>query len=360
VSGRLSLRGSRQRHGHFRFNVSHRFFGALESFRWVAVGAVRRYDFSPDYKALRAQPGVDPAKVSEARKLHDKLKNRRIIAYLPVRVFGPSPRVGLTGSQYRLMAGLTRELTRDPAGPRSGRADSAELVTGARVPDALGGHQVLCPLLDAERAFVTFGGNGKRRGKGYRLFGARGKGWLHRCGFLVPADEAGRWRSARRFLGDLARLAESFGLVVVGVHPHQGNWRQLGDLQALTRTGGGRAWLEACHLRVYTAADYLSRWRGFFGARLGLGTIPGGEECPEQMPTPDDPAASPESMTIYLRDHGINQSQLAAELGLSPAPVSYRLSGKRPWSAKFRARLEGWLAGRAAPPPVNQLGSKPS
>jgi hypothetical protein len=77
-------------------------------------------------------------------------------------------------------------------------------------------------------------------------------------------------RQVRRFLHDLDALAEPFGLVVAGLDPLTGDWLSLDDLQGLAHDQSGLCRLSACHLRIYTAADFLGV--GAAGSPTGWGS----------------------------------------------------------------------------------------
>ena len=93
---------------------------------------------------------------------------------------GPSRRGGMGHRELSILQGITGELTRHGGKPQGGRPDGAHVVTGGVVPAALGPAGVGCPALDAQREFVAFNGNGSANywGKGYRIVGDGGRGWL--------------------------------------------------------------------------------------------------------------------------------------------------------------------------------------
>jgi hypothetical protein len=149
----------------------------------------------------------------------------------------------------------------------------------------------------------------------------------------------------RAFLRDLTRLADLFDLVVAAWHPKACAWLPLAGLVPLTRTSAGRAWLRGCLLRVYTAEDFLDRWRRSLAAGMGFSVIP--DTVREQAVEPGQPTASREAFLAYLCRKGLSSAGLARRLGMSRSPVSRHLSGERGWTASWRSRLERWVASEA-------------
>jgi hypothetical protein len=334
---------ARVRHGHYVLRVNPGLLGVLDQFG-ASIDGLRRYDFDPDFRKMPREPGADGKQLKKLRADRKAAWKRCVRVYFPAWLFGHARRVGLTSRRLQALHGVLRELTRPPRNMRSGRPDGAAVVLGAMVPDALGAQAIRCDLLDPRQEYVAFGGNGRvRRGKGYRIVGARGRGWLARCGYPPGEGADQTWASVRRFLADLAVLAETFGLAAAGLDPHSGRWRPLSELVGLTDSGSGRAWLHACHLRVYAPADYLAVWRGYFASKLGFSSIPGGPEAAPPPPPPVSPAASAADLSLHLRRIGMIQKDLAAALGMSAAEVSYRLSGRRPWTKRFQDRVEAWI-----------------
>ena len=93
--------------------------------------------------------------------------------------------------------------------------------------------RVTCPFLRPDGRYVAFGGNGLRPGKGYRIVGAVGTGWLAKCGYTLPREAEGLPRVARAFLNDLARVAGLLNLVVAGLDPKDPAWFDLGSMRAM-------------------------------------------------------------------------------------------------------------------------------
>jgi hypothetical protein len=319
------------------------FLGALEYFA-INDDQPRAYDFSPSEGDLDSDT---------LETIQEYRKAGRICAvYLPILVFGPSPRSGLSYERRQILIALTRETTRSR---RSERQDRAAVVVGGALGSSEKGGAA-CPYLEPGVRYVGFNGNGKYkhrhlRGRGYSLVGRSKKGWLPRAGFTVPADAKGEWKSVQRFLNELLGLAEPFGLVVAAYHPAQRQWKPLEDLVAMTRTAAGRGWLRGCQLRVYTREDYLARWRQYFANRLGFSAIPGGDEdvvkvkdvkTAEEGPT----IGSALELDAWMQNAKVTDAALAAKLGVSRSYVSRLRSGRRPWSKAFEGKLALVLGGR--------------
>lgn len=332
--------GTKIAHQHFVFDIGEGFLGALEGLGTPKPGDVCLYDFRSNSKQLSAERRAD---------LKSILKSGRAMpAYLPVLLFGGSPRVGLSVSQMRLLRGVVSELTRVGAGKSSTRPDRAHQIQNGRVPGDSGEDLITCPFLTPDKSYVVFGGNsGKRKdaGRGYQIVGRTFKGWLCRAGYQQATIEADRWGTVRRFLADLADLSRPFHITVAAYHGRRREWRNLQDMLAMTRSESGRTWLDSCRLRIYAPADYLVLWRRFFASRLGFSYIPGGEWQPPPS-TNAAPSTGGSSARIlrtasdvrgWLRDRGMAQKALATHLGCSPARVSAQLTGRQRWSRKFQA-----------------------
>jgi hypothetical protein len=324
-------------------DVEYSDLGVLELFR-LDKNDGNEFDF-----AMPEDKGADATDVQQEIKRHRK-NGRLCSVYLPVLLFGPSPRSGLTHDQRNILIALTRETTR---AKRSHRPDKAAVVVGGE-PDAKGTYRFsVCPFLQPGRRYVRFNGNGgyqrrHLRGRGYHLVGKAGKGWLWRAGFTVHGGEDGRRKAVRQFLTVLRTLTDSFGVVAAGWHHRKRCWYSLDDLIAMTSQPAGWARLAQCKLRVYGPEDYIVRWRQYFAARLGFSHIPGDADEGEVAPQPDaDPSwiASATDLHVWMCRVGVTDQQLADRLGVTRRLVSGYRSGRRPWSKRFQARLAA--AGKA-------------
>ena len=79
----------------------------------------------------------------------------------------------------------------------------------------------------------------------------------------------------RMLLDDLRYLARRFRLTIAGYDEGTGAWASLSDLRLRADTRP-EALRETC-LRVYTADDYLTRWRADLAKRLRFTAIPAGD-----------------------------------------------------------------------------------
>jgi hypothetical protein len=318
------------------------FLGVLDLFGFKE-GGERRFDFS---LAGEDQPEATSARLEQIEAY--RKPGRLCSVYLPVLVFGLSPRSGLTFVQRKILIALTRETTR---AKQSCRADRARVVVGGE-PDDKATRFAVCPFLERGERYVSFNGNGgymrsHLRGRGYQLLGKTGKGWLGRAGFEVPEDEEGKWRAVRRFLTHLLKLSGPFGLIVGGWHPEKRRWRSLGEMIELTKTPAGRSWLARCRVRIYTKEDYLLRWRRYFAERLGFTVIPGdGDEggTTGEAQTGKVTVESAEDLDLWMRRVGLTDQQLADMVKKSRSYVSRQRSGRAPSSKKFQAQVTAEVA----------------
>jgi hypothetical protein len=319
--------------------ISESYLGALELFA-VNQNKIRAYNFSP------AESDTDQESWEAIQQY--RRSGRICSVYFPVLVFGYSPRSGLTHEQCQLLTALTHETTRARC---SERLDRAAVVHGARASDGkAGGQTVGCPFLEGGKRYVGFNGNGKHkrrhlRGRGYRLLGKSGRGWLAKAAYEVPTEAKALLKTLRNFLLDLRALAEPFGLVVAGYDSMTKTWEPLAEMVAMTRTAGGLAWLRRCQLRVYTTDDYLARWRQYFAARMGFSTIPGDANESNTSPAPQ-PAVQKIGSAIeldrWMRRVGVTDAALAQQLGLSRSYVSRQRSGRSTWSKRFGSKVEAF------------------
>jgi hypothetical protein len=324
------------------------FLGCLEVF-----GDEDYPDRSYDWKVRPMSPepvvGEAPGEREQNKGLIERIRRfkragRLTAIYFPLKLFGPSPRSGLTYQQRQLHQAITRELTRGK-GKTSGRPDRAEIQIGGKVADENASFTVApCPYLEARCRYVAFNGNGKglRRhlhGRGYKL-----AVWMQKARYAMHEEAKEHWIEVRRFLGNLEELAELFGLVVAAWHPREHAWRAQEDLVAMTRTSAGRSWLRGCLLRIYTRDDFLLRWRRFFAARMGFSVIPDRDR--EQPVEAEDSLTSRAGFLPYFRKEGVSQAELAVQMHVSRSLVSQHLSGHRQWTGGWQNRVAEWIAAR--------------
>ena len=284
--------------------------------------------------------------------------------YWPAFVLGGSPKVGWTWSQQLLVAGMVRELTRTKASP--GEGIKGEIIRHGMVAASnMTLRRVLCPILNPHHEYVVFAGNGRRKGRGYRIMGRTDKGWLSRTGRILPkSDPSGDSNKARRdcmrpFLTDLDSLCQELSLIPVGLL--NGIWKDIGQLMDCLRTGRGQDWLEACTLRIFAPADWRQRWRQHFSDKLGFAWIP---ELPEdctvnhRLNSPSG-LGSAHAIKKFIEEHDWSQKQLAAKIAnvtgrhCSVRRVERNLSKKGPTSEFVRdveAVQSSLLRGDRTPP----------
>lgn len=288
-------------------------YGLLEQFTIKQFkSGHRRFDFF----------GQQFSKERAEFKRHGKLFN----VFWPLLLFADSLRIKMPARQQLLMLAIIKELTH---APDSRRTDKALVVANARVAVGRVQQTAKCPLLDPERRYVVFGGNGNDcfRGKGYRLLGS---GWLPRAGYTNNRLQGCVWARIGEFLDDLDDLEEIFQLTVVARHSAEQRWLDLCDLKSKIRTKGGREFLRGCIIRIFAPEDYLTLWRAWFAQKLGFDWIP---------TSPDDLFNGPEQKTQRIRNgdelreflqrNGMTQQQLADRMGTSRERVNRHITGRR-------------------------------
>jgi len=252
--------------------------------------------------------------------LREELQGNGLLfnVYWPALVLGSSRKVGWSWPQQRLVVGMVLELTRTRR--KAGEDIAGEIVTGGLVPASKNAtHRTVCRLLDPAEEYVSFGGNGKRKGRGYRLVGPTGKGWIHRAGYLnAPEMNANEQLDAlKSFLSNLESLSDDLGLIPAAVN--QGQWKNLDEMLDCIRTGRGRDWLESCTMRIYAPADWRRRWRQFFSDKLGFQWIPASPDDSDtslESGKPRDPQqmTSANQVRRWLKDKTWTQQRLADEI----------------------------------------------
>ena len=197
--------------------------------------------------------------------------------------------------------------------------------------------------LTAGTRYVAFNGNGsgkkkaKYHGRGYSL-----RSWMVRAAYWdSDASPFSDSKRVRQFLADLARVADLFGLVVAAWHPGRKEWQSLEALPGLLRSKSGEQWVEAARLRIYTPADYLTRWRTWFADRMGFSMLPA---VADERPAPSGPGRlGGRATAVYRRRKphpgGVRASRGGVEVGPQPRP-----SGKLPWTPTWRGQVQTCLA----------------
>ena len=330
--------GTRVAHHHFAVQAGYGFLGAMEKFATAEEPGIRQYDFT------RTPPDEAGEEVRSARR-----EGRLVRVGGPASLFGPAKWAELSAGQEALLRGLLGELTRPGGKRKTDRTDGALVVHGAQVPGRRPGKATLsCPYLDPGRRYVAFCGNGFRPGMGYLIAGREGRGWLHKCGYPVPADERGLAAVIRSFLADLRVVSGVLDFTPVGVGPAADEWLDLPGLLTLARGTRSALGLLSYHLRVYGPEDYLERWRCHYARAGSFTSVPGGGL---RAGDPDPPHGRSD-LSTRVRLAGIRQVDLAERLGVSQPYVSQLLNGDRPWSERAREQAERLLAERTASPGV--------
>jgi hypothetical protein len=161
---------------------------------------------------------------------------RLVSVYLPAKLGDPDVCARLEARRHRLLRAVVRETTRARRrtkrgpGKRRGGPARPEVFSGNEIVGFAGKGSLACGALDAAARHVGFNGNGVRRGQGYRL--ATAGGWMAKAGY--GPGEVGA------FLDDLAGLAESLSLTVVGVGNDSG-FVDLGEMRAPAPPGARAA-----------------------------------------------------------------------------------------------------------------------
>src|SRR5262249_1392814 len=300
-------------HNHFLIQIGYGFLGLLEKFAIRDDQGSRQFDFEQ-----KKPPGEEGEALIAARK-----RGEIVPVHLPTKVFGPSDWSQLTRGHRGIIQGLVREVTRVRKKGETKRLDRAEVRTGNRVPDIRGRHQVACPLLRTDGRYVSFNGNGLRRGLGYLIVGKK-RGWLTRCGYLGVVDASGKWagpkgigRLTRQFLAELDEVAQLLGLTVVGLERTAGAWPTLAQVLEVAEMSNGLKSLNQIHLRIYGPEDYLERCRSVLAERGGFSAIPGSDISPI-LPDTDVLLADPGvDLRVRLQQAGLSQDDLARHLGKS-------------------------------------------
>ena len=293
---------------------------------------------------LANTPGFDDVQARiELRALENEKKTIRpgkhrfkdvFAVYSPARIFGPSPRSGLTPSQCNILKALPMQVTRNPR--NNDRCDKALVIKIDSGANEIGEPPVpVYPKLESGE-YISFNGNGRRRrnhGHGFKI-----ATWMKDIGYSSPSKY-------RVFFRDLKSLLQPFGLVVVGWSRVDRRWCTLDEMLEKCRSKVGRAWLVACVLRIY--ASGLSNPLPVFRKMFGFASLPGGEgEITRFTEESLKPCITIQNGTELqpMRQHGHTDEKLAAALGINRATVTHYRNGARRWSKKFGAIVEKYFA----------------
>jgi hypothetical protein len=199
------------------------FMGVLELYGFDKAQNERVYDFT--LQAQKTELDEESFKTLNARIRAFRSKGRLASVYLPLRLFGGSPLLGLSFQQRQLMFAVHRELTRDRKSTRQDKADVILMGKSTGKSDSFAIDHY--PGLEDRQRYVGFNGNGgarreRFRGRGYRILGD--KGWLVRARYVSLGETEDAWEHVRSLLKDLQYVGEMFGLVVAGRHQRTGDW----------------------------------------------------------------------------------------------------------------------------------------
>ena len=280
---------------------------------------------------------------SDVQRAELQQENAGWYSYLPVLLFGQA--AGLPRRHVRLLTAIVSEMTRPRSNPR--RSPNALMknvvIKNAVVPGKKRFTEVHCPLLNPDQEYAAFCGNLQRsRGSGYRLAKrvrdntVWGGGWLHKAGYSkddpLTSDECRR--RGHQLIFDLSCLSEVFDLTIVA-YTKSGRWVDFHELKELASANFFSA-AESLTVRIYTDANFLTKWRRYFCERLGFGFLPGGEW---QIREPIEHYAEPRRWTRKrvkqeLRDRKLSQKELAERLKVPPHKISRELSDRRDQSQR--------------------------
>jgi hypothetical protein len=319
---------SSERHNHILIQIGYGFLGILERFFVQECDRVRQYDFQRPLDKERDQELIAERNAGTIRGVN-----------LPAKIFGPAKWAGLNRGQQDILDAVAQEVSRHP---NSRRPDNAFVLHGNLVTGVGPKGQVACPLLSPDRDYIGFNGNGKRPGRGYRIVGRDGTGWLRKCGYEVPSQEADLMRSVRAFLGDLTRVAAILDLIVVGVRKGADGWLSLDNLIEIARGRGSLAELDPLIMRIYGPADYLERSRRYFERQGGFDVIPGTVDVGGRATEPEDSL----SLAVRMRRAGIRQEDLAVHLNTDRTFLNKVLNGRKSWPQGMQEQAVDYLRQR--------------
>ncbi|QDU76863.1 hypothetical protein Pan97_39200 [Bremerella volcania] len=310
-------------HEHFLWKDARRSLGALSQF----MDKIGEDEYTFDFEK----------RDREDKPLKTLLRKQLYSAYLPIQLFGHSPKVKIPRRQQRLLQGIMRELSHVPGKGR--RPGTTAWVEDGLVMPPSGSRSIRCELLSQEQRYANFGGNFNGH-RGYQIIGRTRKGWLYRAGYPVDgASDEQLWQWVRFFLADLADLSQRFDLVVAAVSKPPCRCYNLAEMREMLRSNRGKEVLENCRLRIFAPEDYLARWRQWFATKLGYDEIPGGSGGPLPVIRPAHQLVDPIEFRSWMRANKITQKLLAQELCCSESRLSQLFSGSRQWNRSFQQEL---------------------
>jgi hypothetical protein len=106
-------------------------------------------------------------------------------------------------------------------------------------------------------------------------------------------------------------------------------------MRGLALTAAGRQTLGRLHVRIYTADDYLDRWRDVFAPPATCG----GES--------DGGAQRVGELLVAMKYRGVSRRALAEGIGADPSFVNKILTLKKACPARLLKKAEKWLTARS-------------
>jgi hypothetical protein len=302
-------------HHHYLINVGRGFLGVLEQLAEADdETGVRTYHFPAGGKRRRS-----------LKTLRAIGKTGRLVSvYLPAKLGRRDACASLSAVEHRILQALMRETMRAKASEREEGTDAA-IVNGNVVRGASTRGTITCQLLDSQKRYVGFNGNGLRRGQGYLLVSENG--WLRKAN-CRPGD-------LQEFLTGLAALSSKLGLIVVALEPSSERCHDLEGMREMATSRQGQRLLRQLHVRVYAEADYLARWNHFFSWPPDT-----------TVPSAVDHRVSLDGM--FRRFSGTQRSYAEA-LGVDASMLGKVLKGKKPCPESWLARATALIASASAP-----------
>ncbi len=273
--------------------------------------------------------------------------------YWPALVFGTAKPMGLTPRQIKLLMTITRELTRVSERPNgekdakgrkvfakvpSDRPDRAQVIRGNKVHNSgYTARMIVCPILDKDKSYVGFCGNLRRhRGRGYKI-----GDWAVRAGYAVSIADV------KALMADLAVLATTFELTVVGRHHKSRSWYTLDQLRDFLDSGWGVRRINETLMRIYGPEDFLTLWRYRFAERLGFRWIPGGEGCPFKIE--DEilgPVNNSHELLAWLKENHVTREEFCHRAKIARKTLYRRLrrsaTSRRVFWEKVNRAIQEW------------------
>ncbi|QDU96231.1 bifunctional DNA primase/polymerase [Lignipirellula cremea] len=302
-------------HTHVLVNVGRGFLGCLEDLAANQVGvAIRHYQLDA------------PSDDHEVRQSKEQLLRRvgkggtLTSIYLPAVIGNREICASFSSKQRELFQVLFRERTRVTKKKR-GQIAEMECFQGQMVAAVAADRRgrpaptIPCEHLTASDVYVGFNGNGKRKGRGYKL-----STWASKAHYQQSLD----------FLRDVRVLSERLGLIVAAINPATSMWVGISDLIALVHNRPCVA--ERHHVRFYAPADVVERWGKLFGwsteisreAMLDNATVAKG----------------------ILLENQVTQRAAARAIGIDASAFSKMLKGRRKLPNQSLQRLREWVATR--------------